>query len=132
MFLAGAKAEISLVVGGADTAAEVGSGSLPVFATPTLAALVEKTACLCIDGMLDDGCTTVGTSLDIKHSAPTTVDVEVKCVCVLKEVDGRRLSFEATVTDNVGIIGQAKHERFVVKTESFMSKARSRAEENRG
>lgn len=128
MLTVGSKAAFSITVDSNNTAETVGSGSLPVFATPSLAALVEKTACLCIVEGLEEGCTTVGTLLNIKHLAPSTVGVAVKCECVLKEIDGRRLVFEASVSDNAGVVGEAYHERFIIKSASFMDKARGRAE----
>lgn len=123
----GLKAQHTVVVEETNTAKSVGSGSLPVFATPALAALVEKTACLCLDGQLDDGITTVGTVLNIKHLAPTPIGMAVVCDCVLKEIDGRRLVFEAVVKDAAGVVGEAYHERFSVKAAPFTEKAQGRA-----
>lgn len=123
MLNAGMKAECKCVVDGSNTAAEVGSGSLPVFATPALVALVEKTACLCIEGALEEGCTSVGTVVNVNHLAPTPVGMEVKCICTLTEIDGRRLVFQAQVSDAAGKVGEAYHERFIVKEQSFVAKA---------
>ena len=122
----GIKAECSALVNENNTAVTVGSGSLPVFATPALAALAEKTACLCLDGHLDEGCTTVGTVININHLAPTPEGMTVSCICELKEIDGRRLVFSATVSDGVGVVGQVYHERFIVKSQSFTEKAKAR------
>ncbi len=127
----GLTAECSVIVDNNNTGATVGSGSLPVFATPSLAALVEKTACVCLEGKLDDGCTTVGTVLQLKHLAPTPVGMTVSCRCTLEEIDGRRLAFKAVVSDGAGVVGEVYHERFVIKAEPFMAKAQSRSE-NRG
>ena len=124
----GLKAEHTVKVEKDNTAAAVGSGSLPVFATPALAALAEKTACICLEGHLDDGCTSVGTVLNIKHIAPTPVGMEVSCTCTLAEIDGRRLVFNATVYDAVGTVGEVYHERFIVKAKSFTEKANTRGE----
>ncbi len=124
----GLKAEYTVKVEESNTAAVVGSGSLPVFATPALAALAEKTACICLEGHLEEGCTSVGTVLNIKHMAPTPVGMDVSCSCTLTEVDGRRLVFTATVHDAVGTVGEVYHERFIVKAKSFMEKANARGE----
>lgn len=122
----GTKTEHCVEVTELNTAKAVGSGSLPVFATPALAALAEKTACLLLEGKLDEGTTTVGSALNIKHLAPTPVGMTVNCICTLTGVDGRRLSFEMELFDAIGKIGEVSHERFVVKTESFMAKTQAK------
>lgn len=127
MLNTGLTAEYSLTVTSENTAAAVGSGSLLVFATPALAALVEKTACVLLEGKLEEGQTTVGTVINVKHLAPTPVGMTVTCSCTLTEVDGRRLVFAATVKDGVGEIGTVYHERFIVKSAPFMEKAAGRA-----
>lgn len=118
--------EYTVTVTEANIAKTVGSGSLEVFATPSLAALAEKTACLLIDGALEDGSTTVGTVLNIKHLAPTPIGMEVKCVCKLTEIDGRRYCFSMELYDVCGVVADVYHERFLVYKESFMKKANSR------
>ncbi len=106
-----------------NTAEAVGSGSLPVFATPALAALAEKTSCLLLDGKLEEGTATVGSLLNIKHLAPTPVGMTVSCECTLTNVDGRRLCFDMVLFDGVGKVGEVYHERFIIKTQPFMEKA---------
>lgn len=126
MLETGIKTEHWVEVTELNTAKTVGSGSLPVFATPALAALAEKTACLLLEGKLEEGTTTVGSALNIKHLAPTPVGMTVNCICTLTGVDGRRLSFEMDLFDAGGKIGEVAHERFVVKTESFMAKTQAK------
>lgn len=128
MLTVGLSAEYSVKVDDSNVAATVGSGSLQVFATPALAALAEKTACIVLDGHLDEGCTTVGSTINIKHLAPTPVGMTAICKCVLEEIDGRRLVFSATVSDGAGLVGEVYHERFIIRSQSFMAKAESRAE----
>ena len=106
----------------ADTALEVGSGALRVYATPCLAALMEGAACDCLEGYLPEGQTSVGTSLHLKHTSATPVGMEVYAVAVLKAVDGRKLTFEITAFDEAGQIGSAEHERFIVNAERFLEK----------
>lgn len=106
-----------------NTAKAMGSGSLEVFATPAMVALMEKAACNCIEGKLEEGVTSVGTSLDIKHLAATPKGLEVTAEAVLIEMDGRRLVFDITVSDGVDTIGSGRHERFMVNSEKFMGKA---------
>ena len=118
--------ENTVTVTESNTAKAVGSGSLAVFATPALAALAEETACMLIANELEEGTTTVGSLLNIKHLAPTPVGMEVKCVCTLTEVSGRRLCFTMEAFDGAGKIGEADHERFIVPVERFMEKAQAK------
>ena len=126
MLETGMKIEYSVEVTEANTAKSVGSGSLPVFATPALATLAEKTACVLLEGKLDDGTTTVGSLLNIKHLSPTPVGMTVRCVCSLSTVDGRRLCFEMELFDGAGKIAEVYHERFIIKTAPFMEKANAK------
>lgn len=105
-----------------DTAAFYKSGTLEVFATPAMAALMEKTAMNCVAPYLDEGCATVGTSLEIKHTSASPLGAEITCECVLKEIDGRRLVFDVRASDNAGEIGFGTHERFIINAEKFMKK----------
>lgn len=107
----------------ADTAQEVGSGSLLVYATPCMVALMEGAACNALEGKLAEGETSVGTHMDVQHLAATPVGMEVRAESRLTAVDGRRLTFEITAFDEAGEIGKATHERVVVKTERFLEKA---------
>ena len=119
----GAKAEHKMTVTADVTAEKVGSGLLPVFATPSMIALVELTACELLAPYLADGITSVGTMVNIKHLSATPVGMEVRCECELKETDGRRFLFYARVYDEAGMIGEGEHERYTVKSERFMEKA---------
>lgn len=121
--------DFSVVVNEVNTAKAVGSGSLDVFATPSLAALAEKTACMLLEGTLEEGTTTVGTVLNIKHLAPTPIGATVSCTCRLTEKDGRKICFEMELFDAQGKVGEVYHERFVVYSESFMKKALLRGEQ---
>lgn len=109
-----------------NTAKTMGSGTLEVFATPALIALMEETCWRSVADELEEGCGTVGTLLEIKHTAPTPVGMEVTCESVLTEVDGRRLVFEVTASDAKGVIGEGKHERFIIQNEKFQAKANAK------
>lgn len=111
-----------------NTAAVWGSGSLPVYATPAMALLAEKTAVALLDGKLDEGTTSVGTKLNIKHLSATPVGATVSCTCTLIEIDRKRLSFNIEVMDKTGRAGQCSHERFIVDAEKFVKKTESRFE----
>ena len=104
------------------TAEKVGSGSLPVFATPMMVALMEKAACKALENSLDEGSTTVGTKVDVEHVAATPVGMEVTVTATVTAVDGRRISFSVEAFDEAGFIGKGAHDRFVVNAEKFTAK----------
>lgn len=115
-----------ITVNAENTAKAMASGTLDVFATPAMIALIEATASESVAPFLDEGFSTVGTHLDIAHSAASPVGIEVVCETELVEVDRRRLVFKAVVRDAVGEIGSGTHERFVVDNAKFMAKAQSK------
>lgn len=115
-----------ITVNAENTAKAMASGTLDVFATPAMIALIEATASESVAPFLDEGLSTVGTHLDIAHSAASPVGIEVVCETELVEVDRRRLVFKAVVRDAVGEIGSGTHERFVVDNAKFMAKAQSK------
>ena len=108
------------------TAAAVGSGMLPVFATPSMIALIEKAAAESVAPQLEAGMTTVGTRLDVAHTAATPVGMTVRAVTELTEIDGRRLIFTVQAFDDAGEIGSGTHERFIVNAEKFLAKAEAK------
>ena len=119
----GIKGSASVAVTAANTAAAMGSGELNVFATPALAALVEKACWQSVAPELDPGCGTVGTKLELAHNAPTPVGMMVRCESELTAVDGRKLTFSAVMYDDAGEVGRATHERFIIQNEKFQKKA---------
>ena len=108
------------------TAKAMGSGELPVYATPAMAALIEETAWKSVAPALEPGQGTVGTKLDISHLAATPLGRKVRCETELIEIDRRRLVFSAAVYDEAGKIGEGTHERFIVDNERFLAKADGR------
>lgn len=113
----------SVTVDESNLASTVGSGDLPVFATPSMIALIEKTASQSVMPYLDIGTSTVGTHLDIAHTSATPIGMTVVCETELVEIDRRRLVFKVRVYDSKGDIGSGTHERFIVDCEKFLSKA---------
>ena len=109
------------------TARVMGSGTLDVFATPSMIALIEETAWRSVAPQLESGMATVGTLLNVAHVAPTPVGMTVKCETELTEVDGRRLVFSVKVSDECGEIGRGTHERFIINEEKFQKKADDKA-----
>ena len=114
------------------TAREIGSGELPVYATPALIALVEETAWKSVAGELETGQGTVGTKVDISHIAATPVGRKVRCAAALVEVDRRRLVFSVKVFDETGKVAEGTHERFVIENEKFLAKTDARHQISEG
>ncbi len=102
------------------------SGSLPVFATPAMAALMEETAAAALSAFLDEGETSVGTALNLQHTAATPLGMKVTASAEIIEVDRRRVTFRITVRDEQEEIGSARHDRFVVGAEKFLAKANAK------
>lgn len=123
MLQPGIKAEKSLTVTDANTAKTMGSGTLDVFATPAMVALIEQTAYTSIESELEPGWGSVGTSLNIQHLSATPVGMTVTATTELVEVDRRRLVFHVEVYDEKGLVGKGTHERFLVENEKFQAKA---------
>lgn len=112
----------TLVVEHKDTAAVYGSGSLEVFATPAMIALMEKTCLESVNSKLEEGNTTVGISVNIKHLKASPIGAMIRCDSKLIEVDRRRLVFEVRCFEGDTLIGEGVHERFIVDSEKFMGK----------
>jgi predicted thioesterase len=120
--LLGVRGSASTVVGGDNTAVSMGSGSLPIFATPAMAVLAEQAAVHALQSFLPLGTTTVGMGLALKHLAASPVGHNVSAEAVVVSVEGRRLEFKVVVYDEREKIGEGTHERFVVDAEGFMNK----------
>ena len=109
-----------------DTAMEVGSGSLLVYATPCMVALMEGAACEAIAEALPEGQTTVGTALNIEHISATPVGMEVRAEAVVTEVSGKVITFEVNAYDEAGPIGKGTHKRVIVNSQKFLDKTYSK------
>ena len=119
---AGIKNEKSIVVTDEVTASKVGSGLLPVYATPSMIALMEGTCAESVQSYLAEGEGTVGVGVDIKHIAATPVGMTVRCESLLKEVNGKKLVFEVNVYDEKGLVGTGIHKRAIINNEAFMAR----------
>jgi predicted thioesterase len=126
MLEVGIKGNASVVVTEANSAKTMGSGTLDVFATPAMVALMERTCWTSIQDHLEPGWGSVGTGLDIAHSAPTPLSLTVTCESELVSVEGRKLTFHVVCKDNKGEIGSGTHQRFLVENEKFQKKADSK------
>lgn len=116
------KGKLSVIVDEKMTAKEVGSGSLEVFATPALLALVEKTAWTSISDQIEEGKTTVGINADFNHVKATALGVEVICETEVVDFDGKKIVFEFEVKDEFDLISKGRHERAIVNVEKFLSR----------
>lgn len=105
-----------------NTAIAMGSGSLQVFATPCMVALMEQAACNAVDPCFNDSESSVGTLVNITHDAATALGKKVTATATLTAVEGRKLVFEITAADEDKQIGKGTHERFIVNKEKFMAK----------
>ena len=119
----GMKGEVASYVEREDTAQEVGSGSLLVYATPCMVALMEGAACEAITECLSDTKTSVGTELNIKHLSATPVGLEVRAEAEVTAVEGNTVTFQVTAYDEAGKIGEGTHKRVIVSTQRFLDKA---------
>jgi len=119
----GLKGRAEAVVTPENTAAAVGSGALPVLATPVMAALMEKAAVNAAAACLAPGEGTVGVALHITHDSATPVGMKVWAEAELTCVDGRRLTFRVRAFDEAGPVGQGTHQRAVIQNDRFLAKA---------
>ena len=119
----GMKGEVSTYVEREDTAKEVGSGDLLVYATPCMVALMEGAACEAITDALSDTQTTVGTALNIEHISATPVGLDVRAEATVTAVEGKVITFEVSAYDEAGQIGKGTHKRVIVNAQKFLEKA---------
>lgn len=124
----GMKARVEDFVTQENTAISAGSGTLPVFATPFMCALMEKAAWMAIAPGLNEGDSSVGTKLSISHLSATPVGLNVWAESEVTAVDGKRIEFKVSAGDEKGLIGEGTHERFIVTNERFLSKAAKKLE----
>jgi predicted thioesterase len=109
----------------ANTAGEVGSGTLPVFSTPSMITLMEKVSCRCIEKHLEKGQTSVGTKIEVEHIAATPIGATVCAEATIEKIFGRRIELSVLAYEGdreIGVIGRGKHTRMIVDAEKFMAK----------
>lgn len=109
-----------LTVSEAQTAQVIGSGDLPVLATPAMLALMENAAMLAVANELEDGQTTVGGHISLSHLKPSRVGAMVEATATLTKVDRRKLFFHVMAKQDGEVIGEGEHLRFVVDKQRFM------------
>jgi len=126
--LIGTTHAVTITVGDSDLAMHVGSGDLPVLATPRMAALMEQAAAELIADALGEGITSVGTQLSITHTAPTLPGASVTAEATLTATDGRTFTYTVRAFDAVGTVGEGTHTRVSVKADRFLEKAAVRGQ----
>lgn len=119
----GMKGAAATQVERSDTALEIGSGDLLVYATPCMAAMMEGAACEAIAPALSEGQTSVGVALSIHHTAATPVGMEVRAEAEVTAVEGKTITFRLTAYDEAGEIGSGTHQRVLVTAQKFLDKA---------
>jgi len=119
----GMKAEVATLVEREDTAKEVGSGDLLVYATPCMVALMEGAACEAIAEALPETQTTVGIALNIEHISATPVGLDVRAEAEVTAVEGKVITFAVRAFDEIGEIGNGTHKRVIVNSQKFLDKA---------
>lgn len=112
----------SVTVSDVNTAIALGSGDMPVLATPAMMALMENAAMLAVADELPEGSTTVGGHIESSHLKPSPIGAQVTATATLDKVDGRKLHFTVEVRQGDTVIGEGTHLRFVVDRERFLSK----------
>lgn len=127
----GIKGRKEIIVTEKESAKSLGSGLLDVYATPAMIALMEGCASESVSSYLDEGCGTVGTMVNIKHLAATPLGMKVWCESELIETEGRRLLFSVKAYDEVGLIGEGTHERFVIVNDKFFAKVNAKKSANK-
>ena len=125
MLKVGMKYEIDRVVTEDDTAAKAASGSVEVLATPVMIAWMEEASLRLAQKELEEGLTTVGTQVNIKHLKGTLVGKTVKVLSTLKEIDRKRLVFDVEVIEDGVTVGTGSHTRFIIDTTKFYEKLKN-------
>ena len=118
----GMRARAEAVVTNDNVAISAGSGTLSVFATPCMCALMEEAAWKAIAPELSEGDSSVGTKLSISHVSASPIGIKVWAESEVTAVDGKRIEFKVSAYDEAGLIGEGTHERFIVTSDRFLSK----------
>ena len=110
------------------TAAKIGSGLLPVFGTPFMAAMMENAAMTCLQNFLEEGQGSVGTHLEISHDAPTPIGMNVWAEAEITAVseNGKMVDFTVKAWDEKGPIGSGTHTRAIIKNDKFLAKCNAK------
>ena len=122
MLEVGLKHTSELIVGDAVTAIQMGSGDMPVLATPAMMALMENAAMLAVADALPEGCTTVGGHIESSHLRPSRIGDKVAATAEVTKVEGKKIEFKVAAYSGETLLGEGTHLRFIIDKERFMSK----------
>lgn len=122
MITIGIKHAGELTVTESVTARVVGSGDLPVLATPIMMALMENAAMLAVSDELPEGCTTVGGYIQSTHLKPSKIGDEVRVIAEVVNVEGKKIEFKVAAYSGDTLLGEGSHIRYIIEREKFMSR----------
>ena len=111
-----------LIVGESVTAIQMGSGDMPVLATPAMMALMENAAMLAVKDELPEGCTTVGGHIESSHLKPSKIGDKVTATAEVTKINGKKIEFKIAAYSGETLLGEGTHLRFIVDKEKFMSR----------
>lgn len=124
----GMKGRAEAVVTEQNTAQAAGSGTLAVFGTPYMIALMEQAAWSTLAPVLEAGQSSVGTLLNVSHVSASPVGIKVWAECEITAVEGRTITFSVAAYDEAGLIGQGTHQRAIITDQRFLDKCRKKLE----
>ena len=122
MLEVGLKHTSELIVSDALTAIQMGSGDMPVLATPAMMALMENAAMLAVADELPEGCTTVGGHIESSHLKPSRVGDVINAIAEVTKVEGKKIRFRIAAYSGNTLLGEGTHLRFIVDRDKFMSR----------
>lgn len=117
-----------LIVEEKHTAAAFGSGNILVFSTPMMIGLMENAALNCAQQNLDEGLSTVGTYVNIKHIAATPVGQKVYAIATLTSIEGKKLEFDVEAFDENEKIGEGSHGRYIIEAQKFLNRVNQKSQ----
>lgn len=117
----GIEGYMEIVVAEEHLATAFGSGTLGVFSTPSMIGLMEQTAMESVASLLPETDSTVGTEVNVRHLKATLMGKKVKCTSKLISVEGKKLVFEVSASDEGGLVGKGTHTRYIIDKQSFIN-----------
>ena len=122
MIETGQKHTSEIIVKDSLSAENVGSGDMPVLATPMMMALMENAAMLAVKDSLEEGMTTVGGHIESSHLAPTKIGEKVMATAEVTKVDGKKIFFKISAYCGETLLGEGTHLRFIVNRQKFLAR----------
>lgn len=102
----------------------LGPGVPSMYSTPSMISLIESACLRLISRYTDEGEQSVGYRVNVKHLKPTRIGQQVTARVRLREVNGRRCTFDVEVANDEGVrIGEGEHERAIIEIARFAAPA---------